>query len=599
MASPVESLDRRTLLRLLAAGFLVPSRADAALPFLPTKDTTGAITLEMLPFGVLTGGDAATLYVVVSGPGGAFVETPTIKATASSGDLGEVAVLRSGLLKIPWTPRAQTEEVRLRVWGASPEKERFSRTWALPVRAPVAARLGVLIEPDVVETQGSAVISVGMPSPGASLRSACSLGQLGDPTYVTEADAMVPWTAPVEGPPAFVGVAVVDARDPGAAFGMARLAFRAPTDLELVVEPDAEVTLRDGPHIHGPAQSDRKGAVTVIAVMSPDTREVTAVSKVGEDVVEEKLSIALPAAPRFVVFPLPDSAPADPARPIPLRVAAWTDLGAPDPSAVIEATSELATFSPASHDGEGIHRLTLTPGTEAGEGTVVVTVDGFTAEVPLVLVPRRAAEMTVGEAAWSGAGFALPVTLTDASGEGLPGTTLRVTAAGARLSGDPEDHGDGRYTVQMKATGSRGALVWVTAPAAAGRTALDRLLALTDRDSLPTDGLSSARITVLSLDGAGDPVADVPLEISVAAGDGAAPAAIATDAAGLATFHYTAGRSPGLVLIRLTGPDVAGGVALLQFEGEAPAALPRSGSAADLALAEDWAGLDQRVEVAR
>jgi hypothetical protein len=129
-----------------------------------------------------------------------------------------------------------------------------------------------------------------------------------------------------------------------------------------------------------------------------------------------------------------------------------------------------------------------------------------------------------------------------------------------------------------------------------------RLTLLTSATSLGADGLSTATLTVLALDRWGSPVAGVPLDFSVEGGvlDGNLPRQAKTDADGVATVYYTAGRARGYGALVARAGRLSAGTGMLQLGEELEVApLPRAGTTDARELAERFAATSATVRIAR
>lgn len=147
-------------------------------------------------------------------------------------------------------------------------------------------------------------------------------------------------------------------------------------------------------------------------------------------------------------------------------------------------------------------------------------------------------------------------TLSDARGNEIPGASLRF-AVDAGTVGEGSNVGDGRYLALYTAPEGAGegrALVTVSEPDS-GLTATTtielevgppaELLLVSDRDELPADGLSQARLTATVLDASGVPVPGAELAFRLDGAEAAVTPTARTAADGRAPAALTAGREAG------------------------------------------------------
>ena len=139
-------------------------------------------------------------------------------------------------------------------------------------------------------------------------------------------------------------------------------------------------------------------------------------------------------------------------------------------------------------------------------------------------------------------GFQVLTKVQSADGVGMAGKQLRFQANGARLSGDSQDLGSGDYKTRFETTGKGAVEVIATVRTDGSENPFRQVLLFPSRDRLPNDGLSSAMVTVLTLDEYGYPVGNIAVGLKVVDGDGTLPAQVTTDGSGMAQVHFTAGR---------------------------------------------------------
>ena len=315
---------------------------------------------------------------------------------------------------------------------------------------------------------------------------------------------------------------------------------------------------------------------------------------------EEPLDLQVPPANRVSMFPLPKSIPADPEIQVPIRAWVLKPNGEPDANARVKFTTTAGAMGVAEHEGKGIYKAMFTPpfGNSRTQATLQVEVDDLRGRqvsattVNLIAARPGSVSVTTEPPSLSVAarGFQVLAKVQGADGVGMPGRTLLFTTNGAKQSGDVRDLGSGDYQARFSTTGKGAVEIITTAKGDASDNHLRRVLLFPSRDRLPNDGLSSAMITVLTLDEFGYPVSNVPVALKVVSGEGTLPAQATTDGAGLAQVHFTAGRKAGVATISAGARGHTAMIPLLLAPGKIAKdyALPASGSKESVALYNAW-----------
>ena len=181
--------------------------------------------------------------------------------------------------------------------------------------------------------------------------------------------------------------------------------------------------------------------------------------------------------------------------------------------------------------------------------------------------------------------FTVTAQVTGSEGTALPGRAVSFGASGARLDGAVKDNGKGGYLAVFNPTGKGPVQVNATVGLPVTGNPMWRLLVVPSVGRISNDGLSSSQITVAAIDEFGYPVPNVPLNLTLTAGDGSLPAEATTNASGLAQVYYTSGRKSGLIGIEVASANQVASAALLQAPDELTLpSIPVAGSRAEAAL---------------
>jgi hypothetical protein len=439
-----------------------------------------------------------------------------------------------------------------------------------------------------------------------------SAGTVSAPTALGGGQFAARWTPPAGAAPGLALVTAVDRRAADRAYAAFAVPMLGKVDATVKVAPRARVLVKAQGRTFGPVDASAAGVAKVPLELAPG---VTAtLVEVGKDgaAVERVLELKIPEPRRIALFPLAASVPADARVTVPVRVFVTAPDGTPDGSAAVTVKASAGSVGVARHEGGGVYVAEWTPAESAAGGKVTLTarIEGASAAqqdtLPVVTTGVRVASVGVTAPATVAKGpnqsFTVTVTAGTPGGSSLPGRTPRVVATGARVAGAAKDLRDGRYEVPLVSTGSGPIEVTARVGNPASSNPVARLTLLTSATSLGADGLSTATLTVLALDRWGSPVAGVPLDFSVEGGvlDGNLPRQAKTDADGVATVYYTAGRARGYGALVARAGRLSAGTGMLQLGEELEVApLPRAGTTDARELAERFAATSATVRIAR
>jgi hypothetical protein len=578
----------------------------------PVFEGQGLIEL-VAPTGLAgDGATAADLYVVALGANGAPIAGLKGKPTASAGTTTELVEVGGGIYRFGFTA-AKTDSaqaVTLTLKGKLASKDAVTRTWTVNVAPPRSHQLIVGTNPPqlVLGQDLTASVAINLAGgdrqnlTGVDLSVRPSTGSVDNLIQLGGGQFSALFTAPAVKFPHVALITAVDRRDPTHAYGSAAVPLVGKADYPVTVAPNARVILKIGGREFGPIAADAMGRAMVPIVVPPGATNATRVQITPDGkVTEDPLDLKIPEARRIALFPSANSIPSDGRLQVPVRALVVTPDGKPDESAQVVFSVTAGVVTAAKHEGGGVYVATYTPpfGNTATQATVAVNLANGPAlqadSLTVNLVPARATKVALtSEPAMlpSGAdGFKVFAKVTGPDGSGLGSRALNFSANGAKLKGEVKDLRNGDYQAVFSTTGSGPVELSANVSAAATGNPLARVLLLPSTERLPGDGLSSAMITVATVDEFGYPVANQTVTLKVAQGDGALPAQATTNAEGIAQLYYTAGRKNGLVSLSATVGDFTAGATLIQ----APASvalpdLPVSGTKDVAGLVGEWQG---------
>ena len=578
---------------LAAAG---PARAADVFPDGPL--------VELLPAGTVIGDGetAVTLRLVALGADGEPVSGDRLELSGE-GALGALTASGSGLLSATWTPPAVSAPTRvdlsLKGLGGA---EAIEGHWSVALIPPAGGAVSASADPGhiVLNRDPSATLSVQL-SGASELLARSSAGAVEDLISLGDGRFSARYTPPAVSYPHTALLTFADARAPESAYGFLSLPLYGNIPYPVHSTPDASVILRIGDRDFGPYPTDSSGAAKVPIQVPPGTATATLITAAGGESSERTLDLKVPEARRLALLPAPRTVPADGGA-ITLRVAVVDASGAADEGARVRLSASVGSVGEVTNEGGGIYAAHWTP-PAAGEASTVhisASLDGAPAvqtdTLDIALLPERASDLSLsvpGGIPEGAEDFEVQARVSGADGTGLSGRGLRFGARGARLSGEVIDRSGGAYSATFALTdGGDVSLTGAVREAPSGNP-VQALVLIPSRDRLVPDGTSSTLITAVAVDRYGAPVPEVPIALSVGAGDGEVPASVTTDDSGLAQIPFTAGRRAGLSTVLASAGQARGGAAILQLpEGVAEdLLLPSAGSDWTRATTTAWSSL--------
>ncbi len=558
-------------------------------------------------------GDGATpvdLYLLALNADGSPITGLALKQTITGGTALEPVDEGGGLYLVAFTPSKTdaptTATIALK--GRLPSKATIERSWSFPVAAPRSRAVAVTTNPAKltlgVDKTASVAFTFSGGDPGALAGLKLGLNATaGIPANVTNVGNGVfnaLYTTPASKVPQLEIITAVDAADPLRTYGTLAVPLTANVTQAVTTTPATAVVLNVGGRDFGPVTTDSKGKAQVPIVLSPGVTSATQRSaKPDGTITEQTLDLKIPETRRVALFPTVAGIPSDARLAIPMRAVVYTADGKLDDQASVAFSVTAGTIGPARLEGGGVYVANYTPpdGNTAVKASISVKLTNGTAlqaeTRPLALLPVRVARVALSSnpATLPAAAKSLVLTALVAGPTGAPltGRTLTTSVNGASLQGITERE-PGSYDLTFNTTGT-GPVEVVSAfvPAPVTGNQMASLLVIPSKLRLPPDGLSSAMLTILSLDEFGYPVPNVPVDLALGLGDGSVPTSATTNAAGVAVVYYTAGRKNSLVTIDARAGSTNAGVTLLQVAPELQVpTLGVSASAPVRAMLDEW-----------
>jgi hypothetical protein len=569
-------------------------------------------------------GDGATpvrLHLVAFNGNGTQMNGATLKLMAQAGSMGKVSMTRAGLYAVDWTPPKvdAVSDVTLTIKGRSPDKQTISGTWSIAVHPSLDQQVSIAANPAslTLGQDGTSTLSITL-SGGAQQKLddvdmivTTNSGTIDNVTHLGGGKFAAAYKPPSKFFPHMALITVADKRNPNRTYGQLAIPLVGKANFPVVGQPNSQVMVRIDDREFGPVPADNNGRAQVPLEVRPGFVEARVISVVNGKKTEEALDMQVPPANRVALFPTSTAIASDPTLTMPIRAFVTTPDGDPDTNARVKFTTTAGEVSKAKHEGNGVYRADFTPpfGNQGAAATLSVEADDLksaqVASTTITLIPARPGTVLLtpepGTLMKMAKGFQVLTKVQSADGVGMAGRELRFQANGAKANGVTQDLGSGDYKTRFEATGQGGVEVIATVRTEGSDNPFRKLLMFPSRDRLPSDGLSSSMLTILSLDEYGYPVGNVAVTLATVSGEGSLPAQATTDSSGMAQVHFTAGRKAGLARVSASTGGQATMIPLLLAPDKIAQgySLPASGSASDIALYEAWRKIIQSARLER
>jgi hypothetical protein len=579
--------------------------------------------VELLSGGDVTGDGVTSvrLHIVAFDSNGSSMNGATLKLSAAGGRVGRVSMVKPGLYAADWTPPKveAVSDVKLTLKGRTPDRTSINQSWSIAVHPPLDHQVTISSNPSevILGQDGSATLNIqftgndGQGLADGDLVVQANSGTVKNITHLGGGRFAASYQPPARFFPHIALITVADRRNPNRTYGAIAIPLIGKANFPVVGTPNSQVMVRIDDREFGPVPSDANGRVQVPLEVRPGFVEARVISVSNGKKAEEALDLQVPPANRVAMFPVTPSLASDPKITMPVRAFVTTADGTPDQSAKVQFTATAGSVSAAVHEGRGVYRADFTPpfGNQLSEMTLSVEVDDLKstqfASQNIKLIPARPGSIVLTPEPASllrGAkGFQLLAKVQSTDGVGMAGRSLRFQANGAKMVGAPLDLGSGDYKARFKTTGNGAVEIIATVASDGSDNPFRTVLMFPSRERMPNDGLSSAMLTILSLDEYGYPVGNVSVALKVTSGEGSLPAKATTDGAGIAQVTFTSGRKAGLARIAATAHGHTTMIPLLLAPEKIAQnyALPRSGSETNIAQYQAWSQIIRSARLER
>jgi hypothetical protein len=518
-----------------------------------------------------------------------------IKVKAEGGKTGPAIAGTDGVWSIPFTPsRASTiGTVPFKITASGAET-----TFDVPVVPPFAGSVSLSFDPPAVSGTGTATVKI---EPSGSTPIAAEGRRFLLSASVGTIEAAVPtgnntWIArytPPKGLTAPVGVVIsaADAAAPEAIYGTALLPVTVKRSVSFDALAGSSNVLRVGSRSYGPIVAAPSGKVAFDVELDP--REAKGdLRSINPDTSKVDKEVDLPVtAGRVIAFlPVASSVPAQSSLAIPIRLSVLTSTGDVIKTGTpIKLTTTGGTISSPVLTGE-LYVATFNPPSTPGEVTISAEIEGIKVDKKIKLVGSVPTVLLSGnDITKTGTTFSVTARVKDAQGTGVIGKPPVVTASGATSGGSAKDNKDGSYTFPFKVGSSVNSVRLYAAPAVdVSSSPAARIVAWPASAMVAANGTEVVTITVLAVDAYGLPVPNVTFKLGAPKGDGSVPPSITTDARGMGRITFTAGKTPGVVSVRIEGAGMVTEVPLYQAKDGVGPILPGGGGPVEEALVQRW-----------
>lgn len=523
----------------------------------------------LCPAPILADGTTAT-EVVFSLPG--ILPGDVIKARSDAARVDAVRVPAAGVVVARVQPEATlVPGPVVVVFRAKGARGKMSADVSVPTR-PGSARRIEPAAPVAGTTPGGAAVAITLRLPetmqSRDTRSVIGNATSGSLSGVQPGDGQTiaaTWTPPDEAAGSqLVMLTFADAAAPDRIAGTVTVPLLAEASLTLDAPADSQNILIHGETRLGPAKASPAGTVAFTLAIDPRAPIATLETTTPDGQVRTRsVELADSAAPMLAFVPGPGTLVADPARGVPLLVAALDERGEPVESAPPTFGASRGTLGvPRATGIPGIWQAEFTPPAEPGSVTFTATAAGMVVERKARLVaPLPPLTLHPSKDPLPHSATSLSVTVS--GGGGVPALDVR----GGRLGSRPRKTPDGTMFMLRPDDDTEG--LWLLAlPPRGVAGGVPATIDLHGPTSAPDTG--PRPYTVQLADAAGLPVGAAPLTVDAPwADDIQAPKT--TDAQGIARVWVTP-PATGAEVLRVRAGGLPGGAVL------GPAGLPTAPS---------------------
>lgn len=591
---------------LLALTLLAPAQA-ADVPLVEGPLPTDGFVVAM-PQGDAIGDGATpvTVHVLALRGDGSPLEDLQVKLKSkASKEVSDWSYVGNGIYSFQVVPPLVTTPgpMWVGIKGRTPDKAYavdLSAKIPLRPRPPLALSLTAnpveLVSGERNESTLSFTIADGTDVTPEMLQIRASLGEVGELAAMGGGRYVAKFDVQNVKNPGLALITVSDERRPDRVYGTQVIPIFVKKPVTVKAPSGSSVLLKVDGREYGPIEASKGRAVIPDVLLPPGLTSATQVTVKDGETKTEEIDLGVPPDRRVQIVPTFTGIPGDPAVEVPVRIKVVKADGTPDSSAVLSVTSDLVDVKSVTHEGYGVYMATLSPkvATKATTGDLTVTVNDEAGQVdrlPLTITPVRPTSLTLS-ADPSPLGEAREATVSarveGPGGAALTSSVVSLNLTGAKPTGAARTV-DGALTQPIQTFGGP-VEVLATARTPAAGNHIHQVVLLPSRHWIPGDTISSARLTVVTLDVFGYPVANSPVRLVLESGDGTLPSELTTDENGIGQVFYTAGDEQRVVRIRAEAGRGSAATAILQGDNALErVSVPVSGSADQIAITEAWA----------
>lgn len=558
---------------------------------------------HLLPSGPVIGDGVTPSMIRVWIPDLSAEET--LRVRADQGRCGEPVSSPGGFATFSFLPPRVVTPTAIPVTLQRRGAQYLEESFEIPLAPPFEGRITLTTDlPSLMIGTGTAQVKLTptstTPQANANRRFllTASVGTVEQPVFMGDGTWLARYVPPAEltGPRIAI-ITAVDAAAPDEIFGWTTLQLKVTRSVTFEVDPDAEVTLKVGERLYGPAQASPIGTLAFPVELDPliTSGRLQTITKTG---VKKGKNIELPVAAygRLTLLALPPTLPAEPSQiALPVRIIAIDEEGRPSKVAPTIQSTAGQVSKPIPTPEPGVFLAVFTPPAAPGTATILAEIGGFKAEGSIRLIaplPRLDLSVDPEELPKNKSDFTVTVRVKDSGGTALTGRKPLLIIPQAKVIRALADKRDGVYTAVYRLNPQESRATILALPdSRTSDLSPCRLLLWPRSPSGPADGYSRVPVTLAAVDRFGLPVANATITLAIPRGDASLPPEIKTNAQGLATVEMRLGKAPGLVILRATSNGLETETPFFQVEpGKASAGPIAGGESASLAALASWQG---------
>lgn len=555
----------------LALATLIPGAILAA--DVPVLTLGAAAAVHVVPPGKITAdGKRISLTLVVSDERGSLADNVSFKGTAVTQgrlDASECKQVARGTYSCPFTTPEESGlgTADLKIKARLTSGSMVDSSYPLSLSPEPKGKLSATATPERVilsqDLSSAITISVtgpsGRPIEGVRLGAAANIGSVQGVIGIGGGKYQATFTPPATQFPQVAVLSFWDQDEPERVFGFVRVPLVGKVAYPVQAgQPGVNLTFRIGDQTFPPAVTDATGMARVPITVPPGISEATVdlVTPQGARTTQ-KIDLQVPPFNRLAIGGLPVFLPADGKSEARVRVFVVDKFGKPADGQPVQMSASLGELSQVQFVGNGLYEATFkAPLLDASsKSSISVVIGGEEATSAAV------AEIGLEPAAPDGVNLvADPASITPSITKSTLTATLltedgKMSAAHGiefrTIDGpikNPKVVSPGVFSAEVPVKWDVKTVVQAIVAAKANRQPVAGIVALPLTDLVLTG--QKVPITVIAVDQFGNPVANVPINVSVQGGGGQVTPNVQTDNRGLGAVLYTAGPISGLATIQ-------------------------------------------------